>query len=752
LQGTVGSPAFQNARRQKIERKQADEWLPIAVAAYRQGRQADVQALCQRILQDLPDYFHGLHLLGVSQLDCALYEEASRTLERAIAVDPGSAEAHSNLGFAYFKLRRYDEARRVQEKALALNPHFPMAQTNLGNTLMRLGLCDEAIEAHDRAIRMKPDYADAYCNRGMAELILKRYEVAAHSFGCALSFRPNHVEALTGKGLASIELRRFEEAEVLLSTALAIKPDQPLALAYRGRIHLDLGRLAEAEADFEVALALSPDLELAWRWRAQTAMLAGDQAKAMMACRQLVELNPRCAIGLTLSGACLTLQGETTAAIEHFNRAIEIKPGHEDAITKKIFALDFLVGTDFAQQQAARRYWWDAIGAKLAVRKLGARPLDPDRRIVIGYVSSDFRGHSAALCFRAVLQRHDHSRFEVICYSCSPLQDEFTAVLRSYADRWVDAFQLLDDELADRIQGDGVDILVDLSGHTAGNRLGVFARKPAPIQVTAWGSGTGTGLPTIDYFFADPVTIPHSVRPLFAEKVHDLPAVITMEPIAEPRPAPLPMLRNGCVTFGVFNRIDKISDEALTLWSKLMSAVPGSKIIVKNGALDDPTLRDVLIARFVAHGISADDVTCMGKSLRTEHLTAFKKIDISLDPFPQNGGISTWESLYMGVPVVAKLGDGASSRAAGAILKAVGLDDWVSDDDNGYIAIAQKFASTPSHLEKLRAELPVMIARSEAGNAEIYTRKVEEAYRTFWRDYCSRAPSSPMRVSLNQNS
>jgi predicted O-linked N-acetylglucosamine transferase (SPINDLY family) len=742
LKLTVGSPALQNARRQKIERKQADEWFPIAVAAYRQGRHADAQALCRRILQDIPDYFHGLHLLGVSELDCARIEEARQALERAIAVDPRSAEAHSNLGFAYFKLRRYDEARRVQEKALALNPNFPMAQTNLGNSLMRLGLCEQAIQAHDRAIRMNPDYADAYCNRGIVELMLKRYEQAAQSYGRALSLQPRHMEALAGMGLACIELQHFEQAEVLLSAALAIKPDFPQVLAYRGRIHFQFARYAKAQADFDAALALSPELEVAWRWKAQTAMLSGNQAEAMLACKRLLDQDPRSAIGLTLMGASLGSQGEIAAAIAHFDRAIEVAPDHEDAITKKIFALDFLPATDFAMQQAARKYWWDAIGARLAARKPAARSLDPDRRLVVGYVSSDFRGHSVAFCVLPVLRHHDHAKFEVICYSCSLLEDAFTAVFRSHADRWVDASRLSDDELADRIEADGVDILVDLSGHTAGNRLTVFARKPAPIQVTAWGSGSATGLPTIDYFFADPVAIPQAARPLFAEKVHDLPAVISTEPITEPRPGPLPMLRNGYVTFGVFNRIDKISDDALRLWSALMRGVPGSKIIVKNSALDDQLLREALAGRFVAHGIAEGAATFMGASARNEHLRAFEQVDISLDPFPQNGGISTWESLYMGVPVVAKLGNSAASRVAGALLKAVGLHGWVAGDDDGYVAIAKEFATQPSHLERLRAELPAMIARSAAGDVEVYTRKVEDGYRQFWRDHCASAIGS----------
>jgi len=243
----------------------------------------------------------------------------------------------------------------------------------------------------------------------------------------------------------------------------------------------------------------------------------------------------------------------------------------------------------------------------------------------------------------------------------------------------------------------------------------------------------------MDYFLADPVTIPQNVRHLFAEHVHDLPSVITIDPISDVQPSTLPMLRNGFVTFGVFNRIDKISDEVLVVWSKLLRTVAGSKIVVKHLALDEAFLRDGLVARFVAQGVPQDSVICIGSTGRLDHLRAFENIDISLDPFPQNGGISTWESLYMGVPVIAKLGKGAPSRLAGGILTAIGLDDWVADDDDGYVAIAQKYASMPAHLEKLRADLRAKIENSPAGNVVVYTQEVEAGYRRFWRDYCTSA-------------
>ncbi len=735
----AGSRAFQNARLQKQFKKQAEALFPAAVAAYRQGRHADAQAICQNILDGLPDQFDALHLLGVSELDCGRFVEAQKVLARAVAIAPKSSEAHANLGLALFNLRRYEDARKHQEKAVMLNSKFATALSNLGNTLMHLRLLEQALEAQDRAIALKPDYSDAYCNRGMAQLLLNRHESARESFDRALVFNPRHMQATFGKGLVALNLRHFEQAETAFNAALAINPRAAGILAQRGRLHLQTGDFPRSEADFDAALAIDPHLEAAWCGKAHVNVLAGSVMQAISACQKALELNPSSEVALTWLGACFAKQGEIAAAIEHFDRALAIRPDYEDAITKKIFALDFLPDADLADLQKARRSWWDAIGTNIEQRTLPPRSLDPQRRIVVGYVSSDFRNHSAALAFGPILRCRDHAAFEVICYSCSPIRDEVTAKFQSLVDSWVDAWRLSDDELTDRIEADKVDVLVDLSGHTAGNRLAVFARKPAPIQISAWGCATGTGLRTMDYLFSDPILVPEAARSLFAEKFYDLPCAMTMEPISDVQPSALPMIGNGYITFGVFNRIDKISDAALDVWSALMRALPGSRMLIKNSALDDRLLRDGLIARFVAHGIEEGRIRCIGSTSRPEHLSAFEDVDVSLDPFPQNGGISTWESLYMGVPVIAKLGSGPSGRIAAATLKAIGLDEFVADDDEGYVKIAERCAAEPFALQTLRAELPARIGCSAAGNVQTYTQSVEEAYRRLWSDYCKRA-------------
>jgi predicted O-linked N-acetylglucosamine transferase (SPINDLY family) len=341
-----------------------------------------------------------------------------------------------------------------------------------------------------------------------------------------------------------------------------------------------------------------------------------------------------------------------------------------------------------------------------------------------------------------VLQNHDKTQFEIACYSCSVAQDERTEDFRRIADKWVDASQWSDRILADRVYADRIDILIDLSGHSAGHRLGAFARKPAPIQVTAWGHGTGTGLPSIDYLFCDPITMPPSMRHLFAEKLYDLPCIITTEaPPPDLRPSDPPVLSNGYVTFGVFNRMAKVSDDAVAVWAAILKRVPDSRLLMKDGALNEEAVRAGLRERFAARGVAPERIDFLGYTPREQHLAAFGNVDICLDPFPQNGGVSTWEALHMGVPVVAKLGDVPVNRLSSAILGSIGLSDWVAGSVDEYVSIAATRASMPESLKALRHALAAKIAASAAGNGALYTRAVEQAYRAMWEDYCRSRPT-----------
>jgi len=547
--------------------------------------------------------------------------------------------------------------------------------------------------------------------------------------------KPAHVPALNNRGAAFKDLRQPEKAIAELNLALAIDPDCTDAWINRGETLLVLRRLDEALASFDRALSIDAEQSLAWLGRANILLLTSRVADALAACQRAIAIEPNSVRALTQIGRCHAFQGDADVAVSFFDRALAIRPDDESALANKIWTLDFSADCDFARHQAARSEWWRRIGSNISTERPSQyeNGRDPSRRIVLGYVSAEFRRRSAAYSFRPVLENHDKSRFEVICYSATPIEDDVTGSFQRLANRWRNVLQWPDDQLADCIRADKVDILIDLSGHSDGNRLRTFARKPAPIQVTAWGHGTGTGLPTIDYLFSDPVAIPAEVRHLFAEQIYDLPSLIVIEPPpAELRCSVPPVMSNGYVTYGVLNRVSKISDAAIKVWARILSADVTSRLLIKDKLVDDPSIQRLLLERFACHDIAPARISFQGSTSREGHLAAHRCVDICLDPLPQGGGVTTWEALYMGVPVVAKLGNGVSSRVAGAILSSVGLSDWVAADDDGYVEIALR--SAPDRLRRIRSELPSLIEQ-RCGAAE-YTRAVEEAYRTMWQTYC----------------
>jgi predicted O-linked N-acetylglucosamine transferase (SPINDLY family) len=738
---TAGLSAFQRERARKQHRKAAGPILDKALRLHQAGIAREAQALCLQVLENLPDHFDALHLLGLSKSDTGELVEAEAILLRALQVDSKSAELLSNLGVVQADMGQYEKARASYEKSIALRPNSPVAINNLGNAFLKLKLLDVAIQAFDRALKLKPDYIDAIYNRANAFLFSRRFDLAVQGFERVIREKPLYALAYNGRGLALLELKRFDEALADFDQALRLKPDLGQAMANRARTQVETGDVHGGLETYRKAGAIAPELEAALLGEARLLVSSGYLSEALDNCRRAIRNDPRSVEAMTILGQCVGHQGKIAEALELYDQVLAVQPDHEGAITRKIFALDFDARIGFSEHQELRKIWSERIGSK--VPKIADQDrrnvLDPDRRLTVGYVSADFRDHSAALVFGPVLRNHDKAAIEVICYSNMNMRDAVTDGFERVADKWVDAWRLPDDKLAERIVADRVDILVDLSGFTAGHRLALFARKPAPVQVTAWGHASGVGMPEIDYLFSDPVSIPAEIRHLFAETVYDLPCVITIDALPEavkPTANP-PCVANGYVTFGVFNRVDKISADAVRVWSQLLTALPQSKLVIKHGSLNDAALRELLVGRFTAQGIAAERIRCLGATPRLEHLAAYEGIDICLDPFPQNGGVSTWEALQVGVPVLAKLGNSNASRAAGAILCSIGLNEWVAETEAQYIDLALKHASLPETLAALRAELPRRVQASASGNTKNYTRAVEQAYRAIWREYCA---------------
>ena len=483
---------------------------------------------------------------------------------------------------------------RPTKKPSNSSQEYSTALNNLGNAWKHLGNPEKALEFYGKAIEIDRTNADAYANSGSAHIMLSRFIEAERFLTEALRLNPRSVEALCNMGRLDMLRRNYTAARLRIEMALALRPDTPDALVQRGWLLLAFGKFEAAYQACEAAIALTPSAPLVLVAAAETARMAGHSARAAELAEQILEKTPKDQTALSILGSCMAAWGGARGALSKYDEAIAIAPIDGAAIANKIFVLDFVPEADFAVHQDARRWWWDHIGQYLPRCGLDSIDLDPDRRIRVGYVSSDFRSHSAAFAVLPVFRAHDHERFTIVAYHCSLENDNVTAEVRSLVDEWVDAAEFSDEQLVDRVMADRIDILVDLSGYTAGNRLAVFARKPAPIQVSAWGHPTGTGIPLIDYVLADPVSISEDVRPVYAEKIADLPCVITVSPVELPV-SPLPMLTKGYVTFGVFNRVEKISDEAIASWGRILAALPHARLVVKHSMIDDATVRTSLV-------------------------------------------------------------------------------------------------------------------------------------------------------------
>ncbi len=563
---------------------------------------------------------------------------------------------------------------------------------------------------------------------GLMALQTGRPDVAVRLIGEALAVDGNTADHHADYGFALLQTGRTDEAVAALKRAVELAPGEARHHFNLGRTFQNLAQLEEAEACYRAAVALAPE---AAPFRVNLGLVLLRRCDIQGALEHLkrgVALAPDDAMAQASLGSALLEQGDAPAAARHFERATQLQPAFPEANGNLIFALNFIT-TDLARQQAQRKLWNDRA---MNVPRLPARaPTPGDRtraRIRVGYVSKYFRHQAATYAFAPAILHHDPRRFEVVCYSDTPSEDDVTGMLKDAATLWRATAGLSDDALARQVRADGVDILVDCVGHMQGNRLGAFAHKPAPIQVTAWGEPTGTGLAAMDYLLADPVLVPAASRHLFAEKIADLPCFLGYwSPDDLPAPGPLPAAANGHVTFASFNRAIKITPATVAVWAGVLQRVPDSRLLLKFTAHGGNQDRARLSAAFAAHGIDAARITFLDETSRAAHFAAYQQADICLDPTPHGGGMTTLDALSMGVPVVTLMGETPSSRLAAAVLSAVDLP-WIARDREAYIAAAAALASDLPALADIRDGLRARIAATPVGDPKRYARAVEKAY------------------------
>ena len=703
------------------------------------GRLSEAERLYREILAADAQHADALHLLGVIAHQVGKNEVAVALIGKAVGINGINPAYHSNLGIALQALNRLDKALTCYDEAVRLQPNFADAYANRGNILKELGRLDEALASYDAALLLQPDLAKAYCNRGVVLRDLDRLDEALAAYDEALRLNPDYAYAHSNRGNVLKDFGRLDEALAAYDAALRIDPDYAVAHSNRGIVLRDLDRLDEALVSYDAALRLNPDFAVAHSNRGGILRDLERFSEALASYEAALRINPDLAEAHSSRATVLSALGLFDESLIASQIALRIKPDFVTAHSTLI--LNSHYGSEVSGQMlraAAQRF----AGLYSPRSSSFANSPDPHRRLRLGYVSGDFRRHSVAHFLAPVFEHRDHLSFELFCYTTRTREDEVTSRFRSKADHWRKLVGLTDQAAAELISGDKIDILIDLSGHTASNRLPVFAHKPAPVQVSWLGFPGTTGLAAMDYRVVDAITDPEGeAADWTSESLVRLPhGFLCFDPPREAPDVASPPCLDGPLTFGSFNNPAKLSLATLSAWADLMRRVPESRLLLKGLPFGDEMARALLLERLQSRGVTADRVTLHARIADPGgHLGLYRQIDIALDPFPYNGTTTTCEALWMGVPVVTLEGTRHSGRVGASLLTRLGLQELIAADLDDYVRIAADLATDRERLSELRRSLRPRMSASPLCNGPAFTRDLEAAFRSMWRNWCAKA-------------
>jgi protein O-GlcNAc transferase len=751
--------------------KSTGDLLRAALARFESGSLREAGAMCQQALNADPLHFDALHLLGVIANQTGNSAHAIELISQALRQNPQHPFAHNNLGLALEAQGRLQEATDSYRKALSIEPGFTDAYFNLGNVLQAQGALSEAVASYRNALALQPNDAEAHNNLGSALRSQGKLDEAIASFHKALTFRPDYAEALNNLGVALQEQGKLDEAVTCLHKALALKPDYVEAInnlgkvfqfqgeltkaayCYRkalglnpnyaetyialGNISQEEGRLAEAIASYRKAVAIKPGYAEA---HYNLGTILADQnslEEAIKNLRQAILLNADYAEAHNNLGRALRNQGKLEEAIASYHRALELKPDYAQAYSNLLFLHSYHATLEPAAYLSLARGWELACvpnqDRDTARNRTFRRTPLAGRRLRIGYVSGDFRQHAVSYFIEQLFARHDRTRIELFAYSTVGARDAVTERIQAMVEHWLPVAGMADTALLERIEADGIDVLIDLSGHTNHNRMTVFARRAAPVQVHYLGYFASTGLSEMDYFIGDDVLTPPEMDSHFSEQVWRLPRIRASydgkadAPLPDWQPDPA-----GTVWVGSFSNLGKLTPETFVLWARVLHALPQGKLLLKAKALADETNRRRILDAMAAQGVPPERLELQSGDITPgwqEHMAYYNRLDIALDPVGAHGGYTTTcDALWMGVPVITLEGDRMASRMTASILSGIGHPEWIARTAAGYVDRVVALARDGEQRRALRSAQRDRVANSPLCDATDLALELEKAY------------------------
>jgi protein O-GlcNAc transferase len=635
-----------------------------------------------------------------------------------------------------------DQARNLYEQVLASQPDSPDLLYRIAILEYQLKMLPAAIPRLQAAIALDGKRPEFHYALGVMHRTADRPGDAIAPLLRALELKPDFAEACNDLGIALASQNQLPEAIAMFRQALTIRADFADALNNLGSALGTLGRQEEAGAAFRQAIAMRPNDAVAYNNLGHSLWSQGKYDEALTACMRAFFLNPNRADIHNNLGNIQKDLGLIPEALASYRKAIDLRPDSAAYRSTHIGTMNYGV-VDLSAAAEEMRKWNDHHAAPLRAQiRPHENDRDPDRRLRIGYVSSDFCAHVSEYFLDPLLRNHDHKNFEIVCYAQVPDPDESTKRFQTYADLWHFVDKMNDDALADQIRQDKIDILVDLKLHTVGNRLLTFARKPAPVQVSWLGYPGTTGVDTIDWRltdrFLEPPDGPPTVRAPGTERAARLPDCFwCFDPMAKDPPVgALPAKNAGHITFGSLNTFGKVNDTTLDLWLAALAAVPSSRLLVLSPA---GSCRRRVTDKFRAKGVEATRVEFIDRLPRPKYLRTYNRIDIALDTFPCSGHTTSFDAMWMGVPVVTLVSPTVMGRATYTQLSNLNLQHLAAQTPEAFGKIAADLAGDLSRLAEMRAALRPRMQESPLMDGPRFARGVEAAFRDIWKDFCKSA-------------
>jgi protein O-GlcNAc transferase len=748
--------------------------LRHATELRRFGRLAEARAVYASALREAPQHVEILRQWGTLEMQMGQPVTAAQMLSQALALKPDVPEIYYEMGSALAMLGRVDEAIAHFNEAIRLKPRYPEAFIGLGR-LALIGKQFEVAESHfAKAVAQKPDNGEALYGLGLAQLsqnkwveaernLFKasrqnpkhpavRYNLAKAQRDCgklaeavasyreAAKLDPKNADIFNNLGTVLKDLGHHDEAAAALRQALQLRPNWPEACHNLGLVQKAQGLLDEASVNFEAAIRFKPDFPDAINTLGNVYKEKGDLDGSIDLYRQTLVVAPDYAEAHCNLGVALASQGHIESAIGSLIQAKVVDSSnsetHRRLINTLLYSNKISESERFNYHTEYANYF-----TSYSPVKLKNISLDQNRKLRLGFVSSDFRSHSVARNFLPFINAHDRSKFEIYFYAEVKIIDSATTQFKEIANGWRFTCGLSDAVVAEMICADKIDILVFLAGHFDENRPSIALYKPAPIQISFHDPAT-SGLPSMDYIIADPVLIPRHAKERFVERPLRLPSYYLHAPIQDaPEVTDLPALKNGYITFGAFHNPAKLNDDVLELWGRVLSAVPNSRLVLKyKNWFTSKELRNRVHKNICENNnILQDRIDFINNSSNIiDHLSQYKNIDISLDSFPFCGSTASFETLWMGVPPITLLGNYMVGRWTASILRTLKLDRFVAASPDEFVKVAVAAAKDLEGLAELRRSLRAMVSGSSLCDAEKKAKEMQRLYRAIWSRWCKR--------------